>query len=136
MPVVCQVELGHFSVKCNELSYNVHCGVCGFGMVSGSTFYNIYFCVAALLDNRCVLSCTEIAGFCFGLHLHVGMEPFECAYFLMFIGVTSSKMIERSGIDLVACGFWFLSYSSINNSASSEQKIKPDVDGAAIFHNQ
>ena len=136
MPVVCQVELGQFSVKCNELSYNVHCGVCGFGMVSGSTFYNIHFCVAALLDNSCVLSCTEIAGFSFGLHLHVGMEPFESAYFLMFIGVRSSKMIERSGIDLVTYGFWFLSYSSINNSASSEQKITPKVNGAAIFHNQ
>ena len=45
-------------------------------------------------------------------------------------------MIERSGIDLVAYRFWFLSYSSINNSASSEQKIKPKDDGAEIFHNQ
>ena len=93
MPVVCQVELDDFSMKCNELSCNVHCRVCGFGMASGSTFCNTHFCVAALLENRCVLSCTEIAGFSLGLHFHVGMEPFECAYFLMFIGIRNSTMI-------------------------------------------
>lgn len=29
-----------------------------------------------------------------------------------------------------------LSYSHIKNSASSEQRRKPKVDGEAIFHNQ
>ena len=92
-PLACQVELDNFSMKCNELSCDVHCGVCGFGTASGSTFYNIHFCVAALLENRCEFSCTEIAGFSLGLHFHVGMKPFECAYFLMFIGIRNSTMI-------------------------------------------
>ena len=93
MPVFCQVELDHFSMNCNELSCDVHCGDCGFGRASGSTFYNIHFCVAALLENRCALSCTEIAGFSLGCHFHVDMEPFELASFLMFIGFRSSTMI-------------------------------------------
>ena len=93
MPVVSQVKLDHFFMKCNELPCDVHCGVCGFGTASGSTFYNIHFCVAALLKNRCEFSCTEIAGFSLGLPFHVGMEPFECAYFLMFIGIRNSTMI-------------------------------------------
>ena len=80
MPVVCQVELDHFSMKCNELPCDVHCGVCGFGTASGSTFYNIHFCVAALLENRCVLSCTEIAGLSLGFDFHVGMETFESLF--------------------------------------------------------
>ena len=93
MPVVCQVELDHFSMKCNELSCDVHCGVCGFGTASGSTFYNIHFCGAALVEKRCARSCTEIAGFSLGFHFHVDMEPFEFAYFLTFIGFRSLTMI-------------------------------------------
>ena len=86
MPVVCQVELDHLFMKCNEFSWNVLCAFCEFGIVSGSSFYNTHFCVSALLDNRCGLSCTEIAGLSLGLHFHVGMEPFECASLLMFLG--------------------------------------------------
>ena len=86
MPVVCQVDLEHLSMKCKEFFCNVLCAVCGFGMVSGSSCYNIHFCVSALLDNSCGLSCTEIAGFSSGLHFHVCMEPFECASLLMFLG--------------------------------------------------
>ena len=65
--MVCQAELGPVSMKCNELSCNMLCGVSGFGMTSGSTFYNIHFCVSALLENRFRFSCTEIAGFSLGL---------------------------------------------------------------------
>ena len=36
----------------------------------------------------------------------------------------------------MASGFWSLGYSSIKNAASSEQKIKPKVDGEAILHSQ
>ena len=68
------MELDPFSMKCNELAYIVLCGVCGFGLASGSTFYNIIFYVSAWMVNRCGLSCTEIAGFSLGLDFHVGME--------------------------------------------------------------
>ena len=36
----------------------------------------------------------------------------------------------------MAPGFWSLSYSSIKNSASSEQKIKTKVHGEVILHSQ
>ena len=106
MPVVCQVELYHFSVKCNELSCSVHCGVCGFCTASGSTFYHLHFCVAALLENRCVLSCTEIAGFSLGLHFHVGMEPFEFASFFKVHWCQDFNNDLKIWINFKASGFW------------------------------
>ena len=106
MPVVCQVELDHFSVKCNELSCSVHCGVCGFCTASGSTFYHLHFCVAALLENRCVLSCTEIAGFSLGLHFHVGMEPFEFASFFKVHWCQDFNNDLKIWINFMASGFW------------------------------
>ena len=76
-----------------ELSCNVLCGVNGFGMASGSAFYNIHFCVSVLLENWCVLYCTESAGFSSGPDFHVDMEAFESCSLSMFIGVRSSTMI-------------------------------------------
>ena len=46
------MDLGLYSLECNKLSKIVLCGVCGFGMTSGSPFYNIHCRVSVLMENR------------------------------------------------------------------------------------
>ena len=67
--------------------------VCGFGMVSGSPFYNIHCHVSVLLKNRCGVSCTGLAASSMELAFHVGMETGVCASPLMFPEVKCSMLI-------------------------------------------
>ena len=58
MPVLCQVELDHFSMKCDGLSCNALCGVCGFGMALGSAF--LIFIFEFLLSWRIGVGCLAL----------------------------------------------------------------------------
>lgn len=78
MCVHCQADLDLFSLECNEFSRIVLWGVCEFGMVSGSPFYNIHCHVSVLLKNRCGVSCTGLAASSVELAFHVGMETLGC----------------------------------------------------------
>ena len=51
MPVFCWVELGLFSLECNEVSSSEFSGIYGFGVTSGSLYINVQGCVLALLEN-------------------------------------------------------------------------------------
>ena len=76
------MDLGLYSLECNKLSKIVLCGVCGFGMTSGSPFYNIHCRVSVLMENRCGVSCTELAGLSVELPFHVSMETLGCVLVL------------------------------------------------------
>ena len=45
------VELGLFSLECNEVSSSEFWGVCGFGMALGSLYFNAQGCVPVLLED-------------------------------------------------------------------------------------
>ena len=45
------VELGLFSLMCNEVSSSEFWGVYGFGMALGSLYFNVQGCVPVLLEN-------------------------------------------------------------------------------------
>ena len=69
---------GSLLLECNEFSRIVFWGVCGFGMVSCSPFYNIHCHISVLLKNRCGVSCTGLSASSVELAFHVGMETLGC----------------------------------------------------------
>ena len=93
MSIFWRVELGLFSLKCNEVSSNGFWGVYKFGMVLGSPSFNVQVCVPILLDNYC-------GAFCTGTCQLLGGAWFQCKYgdfyvsscLLMFPGVRSTLM--------------------------------------------
>lgn len=56
-----QLELYLFSLKSNEGSI-MHSGVSTDLVWLWAAVFNVQYCVPLLLDNRCGLSCTELAG--------------------------------------------------------------------------
>ena len=133
--MVCQAELGHVSMKCNELSCNMFCGVCGFGMTSWSAF--IIFIFVFLLCWRIGMGCLAQK------LLSSAWAWFPCRrgnFWMCFSSYLPRCQEFNNDLKiwnwLRGLWVWILSYSSIKNSASTEQKIKPNFDGEAILHSR
>ena len=73
------VELGLFSLECNEVSRSEFWSVYGFGMALGRLSFNVQGCVPVLLENYHGVSCTVT---CWPL----GSSWFQCRYGYFCVG--------------------------------------------------
>ena len=100
------VELGLFSLKCNEVSSREFWGVYGFGMDLSRLYFNAQGCVPALLENSHDMSCS-------GTSWLLGGAWFQCRYgsfwmsscLLIFPGVRSSLMLSVLDLSLLPLAF-------------------------------
>ena len=112
VPVFLWVELGLFSLECNQVSGHEFWDVIGFGVTLGSLYIEAQ-------ENLHGMSCS---GSCWLL----GGAWFQCrcgaflmsSYQLMFPGVRSSLVFSGLGLKPPASGFQSYSYSSLKTSPS------------------
>lgn len=137
MSLLWWVNLDLVFLECSNVSSSAFLGVCGIDMASESSFYGIHCCFPVLLENRCGLSCTELAGLCVELDFHV-VRTLWSVYFSFKVS-WCQEVDNYSKFWNWLPGLWLsvplLQYHQ-EFCMHTEQKIKPKVNGEAIFHRQ